>query len=205
MRDFTRLNAFLDRRLDDIYPEPMGEPHISIIRKMIPMMISKYDIPKGAKVLDVGCGTGIALEEFRNQGMDVTGIGFGDEAEQARNDGFEIIEKDMSFMNLEDATFDLVWCRHVMEHSLFPFFTLSEMNRILKPGGVLYMEVPAPDTAGRHEENRNHYSVLTQRMWKVLLARSGFDPISSNDINFNMPLGPDTYYAFDTPKASEAF
>jgi len=74
------------------------------------------------------------------------------------------------------------------------------MFRILKPGGVIYMEVPAPDTACQHEANRNHYSVLTRTTWMQLLSRVGFDGIETGDITFNMPAGPDTYYTFDARK-----
>ncbi|MEQ8318699.1 MAG: methyltransferase domain-containing protein [Rhodospirillales bacterium] len=197
MRDYTRLDAFLDERLKDIYPEPFGEPHINIITTMIPKIISDYGIEKGAKVLDVGCGHGLALTTFREHGMEVTGIGFGGEAEKARADGFEIIEQDMSFLDIDDEIYDLAWCRHVMEHSLFPYFTLSEMYRVLKPGGVIYMEVPAPDTVCRHEANPNHYSVLTRTSWLHLLDRAGFSGVQTGDITFNLTVGQDTYYTFN--------
>ncbi|WNJ99213.1 methyltransferase domain-containing protein [Thalassospiraceae bacterium LMO-JJ14] len=200
MRDYARLDAFLDERLKDIYPEPFGEPHIAIITQMIPKIIDKHAIPKGAKVLDVGCGHGLALNTFREHGMDVTGVGFGEEAEKARAEGFEIIEQDMSFLDVADASYDLAWCRHVIEHSVFPFFTLAEMFRILKPGGVFYMEVPAPDTVCQHEANPNHYSVLTRTNWTHLLHRTGFENIENGDITFNVPAGPDTYYSFDAKK-----
>lgn len=200
MRDYTRLDAFLDERLKDIYPEPFGEPHIAIITQMIPKIIDKHAIPKGGKVLDVGCGHGLALTTFREHGMDVTGVGFGEEAEKARAEGFEVIEQDMSFLDVADASYDLAWCRHVIEHSVFPFFTLAEMFRILKPGGVLYMEVPAPDTVCQHESNPNHYSVLTRTNWTHLIHRAGFENIENGDITFTVPAGPDTYYSFDAKK-----
>lgn len=47
MRDYTKLDAFLDARVDDIYPEPFGEPHISIITQTVPALIAHYDIKKG--------------------------------------------------------------------------------------------------------------------------------------------------------------
>ncbi len=204
MRDFTRLDAFLDARLGDIYPEPMGEPHLSIIAQMVPTLIEQYRIKKGSSVLDVGCGYGEALRTFRQHGMVASGVGFGEEAAKARAEGFEIFEQDMSFLDITDGAFDVVWCRHVMEHSLFPYFTLSEMFRILKPGGVFYMEVPAPDTACQHETNANHYSIHTRTTWFQLLSRCGFVGLRSNDISFTVPAGPDTYYVFDGIKPGTA-
>ena len=197
MRDFLRLDLFLNERFTDIYPEPIGEPGISIIQQMIPDIISHYSIQSGAKVLDVGCGNGLALKLFRDSGCNPIGVGFGDEAKTCRAEGFEIVEKDMSFLKFSDQTFDLVWCRHVLEHSIFPFYTLNEMHRILKKGGAFYMEVPAPDTGCKHESNPNHYSVLTKGMWKSLMLRTGFKDIRERDISFTVPAGPDVFYAFD--------
>jgi ubiquinone/menaquinone biosynthesis C-methylase UbiE len=201
MRDYTRLGAFLDKRFAEIYPEPLGEPHISIIRRMVPELIDHYDIQPGAKVLDVGCGHGLALKAFRDHECQPIGIGFGDEAEKCRVEGFEVVEADMSFLDFPDESFDVVWCRHVIEHSIFPYFTLHEIFRLLKAGGVFYMEVPAPGTSCNHESNPNHYSVLTKEMWLSLLRRIGFSHIRQNDISFKVPAGADVYYAFDSRKA----
>jgi SAM-dependent methyltransferase len=69
----------------------------------------------------------------------------------------------------------MLFCRHSLEHSPFPYITLLEYNRVLRPNGYLYIEVPAPDGDRPHEENRNHYSILGRSMWLSLLKRSGFD------------------------------
>jgi ubiquinone/menaquinone biosynthesis C-methylase UbiE len=69
-------------------------------------------------------------------------------------------ETDFADLDFDDESFDLVWARHALEHSVVPAFLLSEFHRLTKPGGVLYVEVPAPDTACVHETNPNHHSVL---------------------------------------------
>jgi ubiquinone/menaquinone biosynthesis C-methylase UbiE len=154
----------------------------------------------GAKVLDVGCGQGVGLEVFAAAGLDAIGITLGPDVAACRAKGLNVVEMDLSFLDFEDARFDLVWCRHALEHSVFPFFTLSEMHRVLKPGGVLYVEVPAPDTACAHQTNPNHYSVLGKSMWIELIRRTGFAEIAAADLNFSTGVGPDTYWAFITKK-----
>lgn len=200
MRDYTRLDAFLDDREKEVYSEPPGGGD-EIISKMVPELISHYDIQPSAKVLDVGCGKGFALEKFRDHGCETVGITLGEDAGHCRANGFKIFEADMSFLNLEEGDFDVIWCRHVMEHSIFPYFTLSEMYRLLKTNGVFYIEVPAPDTCARHETNKNHYSVFTQGSWQVLITRAGFKISQSRAITFEIDnLGTDKYYVFDGQK-----
>lgn len=99
---------------------------------------------------------------------------------------------DQSFLDFPDGTFDVVWCRHCLEHSIFPYFTLSGFHRILRPGGWLYVEVPVPDTSCAHQTNRNHYSVLGKSMLGSLIERSGFRIVDVLDITFSVPAGPDT-------------
>jgi len=200
MRDYARLDAFLDDRFKEIYPEPSAEPHISIINRMVPEFIETHKIAPGMRVLDVGCGEGLAMELFREHGCETLGVGFGGEAETARAKGFEVVESDMSFLDLDEASFDVVWCRHVVEHSIFPFFTLSEMFRLLKSGGSLYMEVPAIETASQHETNPNHYSVMPKDMWASLLHRLGFTDLKINEIAFNVEAGPDKYLMYTVRK-----
>ena len=107
------------------------------------------------------------------------------------------VSADMSFLEFDECLFDLVWCRHTLEHSVFPYFTLCEIYRFLKPGGVFYIEVPAPDTSSLHETNLNHYSVFTKKMWESLILRSGFKIVRPNTIAFRTGGGHDEYYAFD--------
>jgi len=200
VRDFQRLDAFLDERQEDIYPEESSELAAAITRQMVPAILSHYDVPKGARVLDVGCGTSLALEVFRDHGCNPVGLGFGEEASMARDKGFDVVEEDMSFTSFADGDFDLAWCRHVIEHSLMPYFTLSEMHRLLKAAGAIYMEVPCPDTAAKHEANPNHYSVFGETMWLNLLSRVGFTDIRSSKIDFEILTGKDTYLVFDARK-----
>lgn len=193
---YARLERFLERLGADVYPEPTSTLHRQITARMLERVLARWPLPEGARVLDVGCGQGVALELFAARGLEAVGIALGEDVRVCRERGFDVREMNMSFLDFPAASFDLVWCRHALEHSVFPLFTLSEMHRILRPGGVLYVEVPAPDTACRHESNRNHYSVLGRRMWRSLIERSGFVDLEAVDLSFVTGVGPDTYFAF---------
>jgi SAM-dependent methyltransferase len=193
----ARLEHFLDRIKGETYPEFPNELHEEITVRVRDRVRSFCTLASGARVLDVGCGQGVALRHFTEMGVEATGITLNAvDVAECRRLGYNVLEMDQSFLDFPDGEFDLVWCRHCLEHSIFPYLTLSEFNRVLKPGGWLYVEVPAPDTSCQHQTNQNHYSVLGKSMLASLIVRSGFRVVDVADIDFSVPAGPDTYWSF---------
>jgi SAM-dependent methyltransferase len=194
---WKRLEAFIHKVQNQSYAEALSQTHLDVTETMLPQVIKRYGIPREGRILDVGCGQGPALQWLKDNGYRPLGITINTEdLGVCREKGFEVYAMDQSFMDLPDASFDLLWVRHCIEHSIFPFFTLSEFFRVLKPGAVLYLEVPIPESVCRHETNGNHYSVLTSAMWLSLLERTGFFNITRADITVPIPMGTDTYWAF---------
>ncbi len=196
-RHIARLEEFLSGIKRDTYPEIPAEPHLSITKKMFDFFIRKYPLPQRGKILDIGCGQGLALKMFREKGFSPVGITLNEtDASVCREKGYDVLEMDQSFLEFNDETFDFIWCRHCVEHSVFPYFTLKGFFSVLKTKGYLYLEVPTPDTKCNHQANQNHYSVLGKSMWISLFQRSGFSTLDVIDIDFEVPAGPDTYWAF---------
>jgi len=193
----ARFEAFLTTISGQTYPEPPSPQHDQISQQVLDLFWSKCAPPPKAKVLDVGCGQGVALKHFAARGCDVTGVALNQtDVDVCQSLGYKVLEMDQSFLDFPDGTFDVVWCRHCLEHSIFPYFTLAGFHRVLKPGGWLYVEVPAPDTSCAHQTNRNHYSVMGKSMLGSLIERSGFRIVDILDITFTVPAGPDTYWSF---------
>lgn len=196
MRDYARFDRFLDSLVGDVYPEAPSEPHLSITRSTIEGLLRDGLIAPGMRVLDIGCGQGLALDLFRQSGLESAGITLGPDYDVCKAKGFEVHQMDQNFMDFADASFDFLWCRHVLEHSVAPLFTLGEYRRITKPGGLIYVEVPAPDTSAHHETNPNHYSVLSAPAWVSLFGRVGLAVERSVEFKFTVPCGPDMYWSF---------
>ncbi len=155
---------------------------------------------RGKRVLDVGCGQGVALEKLAEYGAVARGFALGKDVAICRKKGFDVQEMDMSFLDFPNGSFDLVWARHALEHSLFPLFTIEVLHSVLKRGGILYAEMPAPDTSAKHQQNRNHYSCLTRSSWAALFARVGFTTIETFDLEVSLMCGPDVWFAFHLQK-----
>lgn len=85
----------------------------------------------GLRVLDVGCSDGWMLDCLAEYGAQPTGITIcRAEARHARYRGTtNIVVADMHAMPFRTGCFDLVWCRHVLEHALAPLLVLREIAR----------------------------------------------------------------------------
>ena len=194
---YRNMEDFLTIRKNDISPEPYAN------EKFIESGIDsvKDRIKHGDKILDVGCGHGYAMDVFKELGADPVGITLDAyDKKIAESRGHVVNLMDMSFMEFENEYFDGIWARHCIEHSIFPFYTLYEFNRVLKPLGWLYLEMPSPGSAYNHEFNGNHYSILGGKMWASLITRANFKIIGSFIITFEVPTGTEKYYRFIAEK-----
>lgn len=197
-KQLARLVSFIDRLENETYPETPSFIHSEITGKVLDILLPQYGINQNARILDIGCGQGPALSILRDKGyLYTTGITLNDEDVRiCRDNGHDVRKMDQSFLDFPDRSFDFIWARHVIEHSVFPYFTLTEFARVMAPGGLLYLEVPAPETSCHHETNPNHYSVLGRGAWISLLGRCGFTLSDEAKYSFTTGMGPDEYWGF---------
>ena len=95
------------------------------------------------RMIDVGCGAGIFLEEAAKRGWEVHGTEYGERALVAcRSRNIRIIEGALEPSNYEPEGFDVVCSFEVIEHVPHPKAELERMVSILRPGGALYMTTP---------------------------------------------------------------
>ena len=188
-----------------LYDEGDSEMHKGLTEQVVQMYIDPLNLPKDAKILDLGCGPGYFLDEMKKREYtDVVGVTLSPGDIKACEDKGHTIKKyDLSFLPQADGYYDesvdFIFLRQALEHSPYPIFSLMEYNRLLKQGSKIYIEVPAPDCERKHEINPNHYSVLGPQMLAALLQRTGFDIDTFNDYQFDISIPTD----INNPEESE--
>ncbi len=108
---------------------------------LIDMLATKHDF-KGQSVLCVGARNNDEIRYFRELGAGyVVGIDLYDVPP-------DIVVMDMHDLKFEDNRFDVVYSRHSFEHAYDKYKAGKEFIRVLKPGGVVVVEVPGKYKGG---------------------------------------------------------
>lgn len=104
--------------------------------------------PQKGHVVEVGSGLGFLLKRFLDDGWTATGVDPWRELPMFTNrvQGFDTIPLTLEQAKLPDASADVVILLHVIEHVPDPIETMSEIWRVLKPGGHMVLETPRYDT-----------------------------------------------------------
>ncbi len=149
----------------------------------------KQDSPR---VLDFGCGDGNFLKAASLLGFEGFGVDFS-ESRRARSRQFgnltlysNLEDLQQDFLVAEDH-FDAVTLFQVLEHLAEPLKILQQLSAILRPGGVLIVEVPncksVSDIPKNFEEYNNvdpleHINHFTPRTLTAMCQEVGFSPIA---------------------------
>jgi SAM-dependent methyltransferase len=145
---FSNYEEYLDYQvkkcvtpIDHPYYKDVFDAHLKIINEYLD------DLKRDVSILDCGCGYGFALRAFMQCGYtNVVGTDISEERlSSAVQVGYPVLRLDMHEMQaFEDAAFDVVYSSHSIEHGLYPDRALSEISRIIKPGGILMLTLPYP-------------------------------------------------------------
>jgi SAM-dependent methyltransferase len=122
------------------------------------------------RLLDIGAGRGESLKAAKDKGWEAVGLEpSSDFARAARlNSGAEVVEARLEQRPFEENSFDAVTLGAVLEHVFEPTALLAEIHRVLKPEGILWLDVP--NEAGAFYAIGNMYQRLRGRDWVVNLS-----------------------------------
>lgn len=167
---------------------------LACIIALINDTFQKAPAGKIASVLDLGCDFGFVLRHLpsnlRRLGVDVSSLAL----ESLQSAGIETLRCDFDNnpLPVESGSFDLILANDVIEHVLHTDHVLNEINRVLRPGGVLIASIPnvnqpvsfilqhildlTPMFSARYRSL--HYRDFSNRLFTKILEIHGFDVLS---------------------------
>lgn len=108
-------------------------------------MLASANEPRGGNALDIGCGSGSYMEELARLGFTVYGMDSSGEmvrcAKRTLGNRASVLCGDSESIPFKSGQFDVVLCVGVLGYLLEDATTLSEMHRVLKPDGLLMVNV----------------------------------------------------------------
>jgi 2-polyprenyl-3-methyl-5-hydroxy-6-metoxy-1,4-benzoquinol methylase len=135
------------------------------------------DLPAG-RLLDVGCMKGEFMFFMQRLGWNVQGIDFSTKPPNVF--GLNILYGDLAAAGYAERSFDLITLWAVLEHVYQPRKILSEVHRLLKPGGTAILLVTnfssLPGRFMRHDDIPRHTTLFTKRTLARFLRSCGLWP-----------------------------
>jgi SAM-dependent methyltransferase len=131
----------------------------SILRRQMERMISIGRIPSRPRILNIGAATGRSSQWLGDLG-DVVSLEYdGDCCRLTRErTGLEIVEGTILDLPWESDSFDVVCAFDVIEHVEDDAGAVSEMKRVCRKNGILFVTVPAsPLLWSEHDEINHHF------------------------------------------------
>jgi SAM-dependent methyltransferase len=154
-------------------------------RAVIRALLSRDDLPRDARILDAGCGTGRNLEEYARlgqaEGVEPSAMA----VDFCRRRGLTSVRQGtLESLPYEDGTFDLIVTSDVLEHVRDDGLGLTEMHRVAKPDARLVLTVPAYQWLwSRHDDSHHHFRRYTKRRLAEVAAANGWTPILATYFN----------------------
>ena len=133
-------------------------------------------LPEHSSVLDVGAGSAPYRDCFRHCRYFTQDFARLDPG-QLLHGAYSKVDylSDATSIPVENASFDAVLCTEVLEHVPEPIRVISEISRVLRPGGKLILT--APLGSGIHQEPYHYYGGYTPYWYEKFLAQAGFGEI----------------------------
>lgn len=152
-------------------------------------LFDRFNMKKGQRLVEIGCGRGDFLYSFKELGLIVNGV----DREQCSSNFIKDI--DVKYADIEkgsipfgDETFDIVFSKSVIEHMHDPTNFLYEIYRILKTGGIVI--IMTPDWVSNMKiyfDDYTHRTPFTVTSMKDALNMFGFINVGS-ELFYQLPI-----------------
>lgn len=145
------------------------------------LIAEKIDLNKIESVLDFGGDLGQYIpKEFNHARRHVVEI-----EERTLVDGVTAVKSPN-----ECDPVDLVICCHTLEHVSYPMELVLNMKKYLKPGGLIYIEIPNEDKIVNNSSEtvplriHEHINIFFPNSLRALLHATGFQPLNVYEIPY---------------------
>lgn len=164
-----------------------SEAHVADMTKYYQGVLGTHlPTPHGKRLLDVGCGMGLALRAMKDYGFDwVHGIDVSPEqiaACRRLGESCELVEDTHAYLSNCQERYDVVLLLDVLEH--IPVGEQIEVMRallsVIEPGGRVIITVPnatSPLAARWRYIDFTHHSSFTEHSLRFVLLNAGFSPV----------------------------
>ncbi len=149
---------------------------------------------KKGRILDLGCGRAQMLTLMRKRGWEVYGTEWTEESAHDAQEvlGLNIMVGEIFDLKLPEKNFDCATLWHVFEHTYHPRKILTEISRIIKPGGLLIIALHNFDSRMARFGGKNwfnfdaprHLMHFTPVQLQKLLIEYGFDTVDSSHLSW---------------------
>lgn len=148
-------------------------------RQILDRLLAQLNLPKNARILEIGSGTGGNLSMLSKYGQ-VSALEMDETARQLatqKTRGIFDIRAGYcpDHIPFADQQFDLICLFDVLEHIPDDVGTLKALQKLLAPGARVILTVPAhPWLWGPHDEYLHHQRRYTRQGFKRTLTEAGF-------------------------------
>ncbi len=162
-------------------------------------------VSKNKDTLEVGCGTGLIMEELKDHVKSITGVDLSSEmVAKTSTKGLNATKANAESLPFDDESFDVVYSFKVFAHVNDGSKVLKEASRVVKPGGWVIIEF-------YNRYGVEHLTALLSRRFKDVQTRydtlSKFKAMLPNDLSIEAKEGiriiSPTAYLFSIPIISK--
>jgi 2-polyprenyl-3-methyl-5-hydroxy-6-metoxy-1,4-benzoquinol methylase len=172
-------------------------------RERLAFSIMTLPHKSGGRLLDIGCGIGIFLEQMADLGWKAEGLDMDPKVVQVCiKKGLTVKEGTLKSQNYPDNYFDAITLKHVIEHVSDPIDLIRQCKRILKPEGKLVILTPNFEGSGQETFGRmwlgldapRHLFLFTPKTLSEVLLKGGLNVIKLSTTARNSEFSARTSY-----------
>jgi len=151
------------------------------------------------RMLDVGCGHGLLLDEARARGWQVAGLEISAASRAHATDVLGLDVRDATLDDLDPATdggLQAVVLTDVLEHLDDPVAALAQIGLLLAPGGVVCVVTPDPSSLTARVAGsrwwgylRSHTFLVPAATLRELLRAAGLEPVEEKQLRRSFTFG----------------